>query len=96
MDLEKAYDRIDRDGMWHMLSLYGVGGKLLKGVKSFYVDSRACVRVGSGVSDWFPVKVGLRQGCVMAPWLFNPYTAGVEFSRHPITRAKPRVSSFLD
>ena len=26
MDLKKAYDTIDRHGMWHMLRLYGVGG----------------------------------------------------------------------
>ena len=32
-------------------------------VQSFYVDSRACVRVGNDVSEWFPVNVGLRQGC---------------------------------
>ena len=32
---------------------------------------RACVRVGNDVSEWFPVNVGLRQGCVMSPWLFN-------------------------
>ena len=41
--------------------------KLLKAVQSFYVDSRACVRVGNDVSEWFPVNVGLRQGCVMSP-----------------------------
>ena len=50
-----------------------VGGKLLKAVHIFYVDSRACVRVGMDVSEWFPVNVGLRQGCVMSPWLFNVY-----------------------
>ena len=44
-DLEKAYDTIDRHGMWQMLRVYGVGGKLLIAVQSFYVDSRACVRV---------------------------------------------------
>ena len=71
MDLEKAYDTIDRHGMWQMLRVYGVRGKLLKAGKSFYVDSRACVRVGNDVSEWFPVNVGLRQGCVMSPWLFN-------------------------
>ena len=43
----------------------------------FYVDSRACVRVGNDVSEWFPVNIGLRQGCVMSPWLFNVYMDGV-------------------
>ena len=42
MDLEKAVNTIDQHGMWQMLRVYGVGGKLLKAVKSFYVDSRAC------------------------------------------------------
>ena len=51
--------------------------KLLKAVLSFYVDSRACVRVGNDVSEWFPVNVGLRQGSVMSPWLFNVYMDGV-------------------
>ena len=46
-------------------------------MQSFYVDSRACVRVGNDVSEWFPVNVGLRQGFVMSPWLFNVYVDGV-------------------
>ena len=40
--------------------MYGVIGKLLKAAPSFHVDSRACVRVGNDVSEWFPVNVGLR------------------------------------
>ncbi len=35
------------------------------------MNSRVCVREGNGVSDWFPVLVGLRQGCVISPWMFN-------------------------
>ena len=46
-------------------------------MQSFYVDSRACVRVGNAVSEWYPVNVGSRQGCVMSPWLFNVYMDGV-------------------
>merc|ERR1711911_567486 len=38
MDLEKAYDRVDRNAMWRVLSMYGVIGKLLDGIKSFYED----------------------------------------------------------
>ena len=74
LDLEKANDR---DVMWNVLRLYGIGGRLLQGVKSLYVGSKACVRVGNEVSEWFPVRVRLRQGCVMSPWLFNLYIDGV-------------------
>ena len=61
MDLEKAYDTIDRHGMWQMLRVYGPGGKLLKAVQRFSIDCRACVQLGNGVSEWFSVNVGLRQ-----------------------------------
>ena len=77
LDLEKAYDRVDREAMWRVLKIYGIGGSLLRAVKSMYAGSKACVRVGSEVSEWFPVRVGLRQGCVMSPWLFNLYIDGV-------------------
>jgi len=77
MNLEKAYDRINREGLWNVLRVYGLAGRLLKGVKCFYVNSRTCVRVGNSVSDWFPPRIGLRQGCVMSPWLFNVYMDGV-------------------
>ena len=77
MDLEKAYDRIDREALWQVLGVYGVGGCVLKGIQSFYVGSSACVRVGSDLSERFEVNVGLRQGCVMSPWLFNVFMDGV-------------------
>ena len=57
MDLEKAYDTIDRYGMRQMLRVYRVGRKLLKAVQSFYIDSRACVRVENDVKEWFLVNV---------------------------------------
>ena len=33
--------RVDRDAMWDVLILYGIGGRLLRGVKSFYIGSKA-------------------------------------------------------
>ena len=68
-----------------MLRLYGVGGKLLRAVQSFYVGSRACVRIGNEVSKWFSINVGVRQGCVMSPWLFNLYMNGVKSEVQAIT-----------
>ena len=46
MYLEKAYDTIARHATWQMLRVYGVGGKLLKAMQSFYVN-----KVGR-VSGW--------------------------------------------
>ena len=43
MDFYKAYDTIDRHGMRQMLRVYQIAGKLLKAMRSFYVDSRACL-----------------------------------------------------
>ena len=77
MDLEKEYDKIDRAAMWCVLSMYGVNGQLLKAVQSLYERSEACVRVCREESEWFEVSVGLRQGCVMSPWLFNLFMDGV-------------------
>ena len=47
IDLEKAYDTVDLHGMWQMLRVYGVGGKLMKAGQSFFVDSSACGRLGN-------------------------------------------------
>ena len=42
-----------------------------------FLYSVAYVEVGNDVSEWFPVNVRLRQGCVMYPWSFNVYMDGV-------------------
>ena len=57
--------------MWRVLDLYGINGQLLKAVQSLYEKSKACVRVCREEGEWSEVGVGLRQGCVMSPWLFN-------------------------
>ena len=41
MNLEKAYDMINREALWQVLRMYDVGGKLLNGIKSMYVNSLA-------------------------------------------------------
>ena len=66
---------MDRDALCQVMRSYGVCCKLLKAVQSFYVDSKACVRIGNEVNEWYSVNVGVRQDCVMSQWLFNLYMA---------------------
>ena len=73
VDLEKAYDKVCRDKLWCVLDEYGVKGKLMRAIRSLYKGSEACVRVGGMLSGWFPISQGVRQGCVLSPWLFNVF-----------------------
>src|SRR5678815_6050128 len=38
MDLQQEYDRVNREALWQVLVIYGVGGSLLNGIKSMYED----------------------------------------------------------
>lgn len=44
MDLEEAYDRVNRAAVWQMLQMYEIGGRLLTAVSFFYMDSEFQVR----------------------------------------------------
>ncbi len=77
MDLEKAYYKVDWLALWDVLKICGVGRKQLNAIKSFYEDASACVKISGETSEQFEIKVGLRQGCVMSPWLFKNYVDGV-------------------
>ena len=48
MDLEEAYNKVNKESLWQILRMYNVGGKLLNGVKSMHFNSLACVRVRGG------------------------------------------------
>ncbi len=40
--------------------MYGVGGQLLEGIKSFYENASASVRVSGELSESFNIGVGVR------------------------------------
>ena len=70
IDQEKAFDRIVRAELWKCLAERGIFGELLRVIQSLYICSQAAVRTREGETDWFEVKWGLRQGCVLSPLLF--------------------------
>ena len=74
IDLEKAYDKVCRENLWRMLVRYKVDGQLLRAIRSIYRESQAFVRVIGNLSRWLSISQGVRQGCVMLPWLFNIIT----------------------
>ena len=73
VDLRKAYDSVPRDTLWRILRVYGVHTKLIDLLMDLHTGTQAAVRMGGVVSEWFDVHGGVRQGCVIAPLLFNIY-----------------------
>ena len=53
--------------------MYDVGGKLLSGIKSMYVNSLACVIVKGGENECFGIDMDVRQGCIMPRCFSNVY-----------------------
>ena len=75
IDLRKAYDSVSRPALWRALATLGVPPLLIQLISSFHDSMSAQVRVGDGHTQRIPVMNGLRQGCSMAPVLFNLFFA---------------------
>ena len=40
-------------------------------LRNLYAGQEATVRTGCGTTDWFQIRKGVRQGCILSPCLFN-------------------------
>ena len=58
---------------WKILKEMGMPGHLTCLLRNLYADQEAIVRTRHGATDWFQVKKGVHQGCILSPYLFNLY-----------------------
>ena len=77
VDLRKAYDSVSREALWEVLGKLGVPERMIEIIKSFHHNMEASIRVDEELLDRIEVKNGLRQGCTLAPTLFNLYACVV-------------------
>ena len=70
LDYEKAFDSIDRATLWKILRHNGIPEKMVHLIKSMY-EGTSCRVVHDGqLTDSFDIKTGVRQGCLLSPFLF--------------------------
>ena len=77
VDLSKAYDKVNRVLLWHILKLRGFPPKIIAVVRGLMVGSKAYVRVNGILADPFDLECGLKQGSVFAPLLFNIFFGAI-------------------
>ncbi|XP_026378857.1 uncharacterized protein LOC113273333 [Papaver somniferum] len=69
-DLEKAYDRVQREVLWWMLKKKRVLPKYINLIKDMYEGDVTGVWTCDGVSSDFLIKIGQHQGSTLSPYLF--------------------------
>ncbi|GFR91849.1 retrovirus-related Pol polyprotein from type-2 retrotransposable element R2DM [Elysia marginata] len=73
IDYTKAFDCVSHNKLLNDLKTFKVHYKIVNLIQD-YKKQMATVRLEEGTSDWFPIKRGVRQGCILSPSLFSIYT----------------------
>ena len=58
---------------WKVLKEMGIADHLTCLLRNQHAGQEATVRTGHGRTDWFQIGKGVRQGCILSPYLFNFY-----------------------
>ena len=77
IDLTKAYDRVNRDILWKVLGNKGVPDALIDLIKGLLVGSAAAIRIKGEIVADFSLDMGLKQGSVFSPLLFNIFFGSI-------------------
>ena len=74
IDYSKAFDRIHHLRLIECLEKIGIDGKDIRIIGNLYWQQKATIKVGNELSDYTEIRRGVKQGCVLSPYLFNIYT----------------------
>ena len=73
VDYTKAFDCLDHNKLWKILKEMGISDHLTCLLRNLCADQEATVRTGHVIPDWFQLRKGVYQGCILSPCLFNLY-----------------------
>ena len=73
IDFRKAFDRVWHKALFKIMRAHGIEARIVDLIEALYATTEAAIVVGSTITDWFTTSVGVRQGCLLSPCLFNVF-----------------------
>ena len=73
IDYAKAFDCVDHNKLWTIPKEMGITDHHTCLLRNLYASQEETVRTGHETTDWFQVRKGVCQGCILLPCLFNLY-----------------------
>ena len=73
IDYAKAFDCVDHHKLWKILKEMDMPDYLTCLLRNLYAGQEATDKTEHGITDWFQIGKGVRQGCILSPCLFNLY-----------------------
>ena len=77
IDYANAFVCVDHNKLWKILKEMGIPDHLTCLLRNLYAGQEATVRFGHGTTDWFQIRKGVHQGCILSPCLFNLYAENI-------------------
>ena len=77
IDFKKAFDRVWHAALWATMKKYNISTNLIHVIKNIYDKATSAVLFNSSIGDWFWTTVGVQQGSLLSPTLFNIFLYGI-------------------
>ena len=100
-DFQKAFYCVNHELLLYKLWTNGITGNIYNVIKAIYSKPESCVNINGHLTNWFPVRSGVRQGDTLSPTLFalfiNDLVLDINESRTgvPISYGTDMISALL-
>ena len=84
IDYAKAFDCVDHNKLWKILKEKGIPDHLTCLLRNLYASQEETVRTGHGTTDWYIIRKGVHQGCILSSCLFNFYEKYIMRKKHKL------------
>ena len=71
IDFKKVFDRVRHESLWATMRKYNINASIIRTIENLYDKAQSAVLFNGSTGEWFRTTVGVWQGCLPSPTLFN-------------------------